>query len=217
MSPALHLLVVAFALYMLARHGRRALAFAFPGKVLLDGAEGEEPRTPLQHRAEGELDSLGFARLGARRERTLLGGLDLASQAYANETAGSYADVLDHAPARAGPLVYFLSVFPGGAAVLTANHSRPALSTREVQSGGLPGAGVAETFAAHRKALERFAARHGAPAAPARLAARQEAARAWYAGPGRREVRRICALNFLNAVVALALVAGSARVLVAPH
>ncbi len=208
-----HVLVVLFALYMLAKHGRRAALFLAPSLVRAEGETSAGPATPALARAGDELEQLGFARLGARRESGALGGLDLASDAWANEPEGAYADVFVHASRGGGPRVYFLSPFSDGAVVLTANHPRLARSTDQVQTGGLPGASLEATWAAHRAAVGRFAARHGAPVARADLRARAEAARAWYRGAGGSELRRLFLVSFLNAVVAVLIGAVSAKAL----
>ncbi len=209
-----HLFVVLFAAWMLVRHGRRAALFLAPSLVRAEGDPAAPPATPGLARAGDELTRLGFVRLGTRRESGALGGLDLASDAWANEPEGAYADVFAHAPRDGrGPRVYFLSPFADGAAVLTANHPRLARSTDRLRTGGLPGATLEATWAAHRVALERFAARHGAPDARADLGARAEAARAWYRGPGRPELRRLFLVNFLNVLAAALIGVVSVRAL----
>jgi hypothetical protein len=207
---ALALLLAAF---MLVRHGRRGLLFVAPGLVRVAGDREAQPATPGQMRAGEELARLGFSRLGARREDGPLGGLRLGTDAWANEREGSFADVFDHAPRAGSPLVYFLSPFADGALVLTANHSRLAISTDRFLLGGLPGSSLEATHAAHRKAVERFAGRHGAPVARADLAARLDLARVWYRGPGRRELRRLSFVHFVNSLAALVLLAGSVNLL----
>lgn len=209
-----HLFVVLFAAWMLVRHGRRAALFLAPSLVRAEGDPEAPPATPALARAGDDLSRLGFVRLGARRESGAMGGLDLCSDAWAHEPAGAYADVFAHAPRGGrGPWIYFLSPFADGAAVLTANHPRLSRSTERLLTGGLPGATLEATWAAHRAAVGRFAARHGAPGARADLEARAEVARAWYRGPGRAELRRLFLVNFLNAVVAILIGAVSARAL----
>ncbi len=209
-----HLFVVLFATWMLVRHGRRAALFLFPSLVRSGGDAAAPPATPAQARAGDELERLGFVRLGARRESGALGGMDLGSDAWANEPEGAYADVFDHAPrGGGGPWAYFLSPFADGAVVLTANHPRLARSTDRLRTGGLPGATLEATWAAHRVAVERLAAGHGRPGARADLSARDEVARVWYRGPGRPELRRLFLMNFLNALVAVLVGAVSARAL----
>ncbi|HEU4382294.1 MAG TPA: hypothetical protein VFR85_02230 [Anaeromyxobacteraceae bacterium] len=209
-----HLFVVLFAAYMLVRHGRRAALFLAPSLVRSDGDGEAPPATPALARAGDDLERLGFVRLGARRETGALGGLNLVSDGWVNEPQGTYADVFAHAPRGGGaPWAYFLSPFADGAIVLTANHPRLARSTDRVRTGGLPGASLDATWAAHRSAVERFAARHGQPGARADLGARAQAARAWYRGPGRPEIRRLFLVNFVNALFAVVIGAFSARAL----
>lgn len=209
-----HVLVVLFAVLMLVRHGGRALLFAAPGLVRTGGDPGSPPATPAQARAGEELARLGFLRLGARRERGALRGLDVDSDAWASPAEGAYADVLGHAaPGGRGPQVYFLSPFADGAMVLTANHPRLSRSSERLQTGALPEAPIAATWAAHRAAVARFAAGHGPPAAAADLSARQEAARAWYRGPGRPELRRRFWVSFLDTLVAVLVAAVSLNAL----
>ncbi len=211
---AFHVLVVLFAIYMLAKHGRRAALFLAPSLMRAEGDASAGPATAALARTGDELEQMGFARLGARRESGALGGLDLASDAWANEPEGAYADVLAHAPRGGGPRFYFLSPFHDGAVVLTANHPRFARSTDRVQTGGLPGAGLEATWAAHRVAVGRFAERHGAPEVRADMAARAEAARAWYRGPGGSELRRLFLASFLAAAMAILIGAVGAKALV---
>ena len=209
-----HLFVVLFAAYMLVRHGRRAALFLAPSRVRAEGDREAPPATPALARAGDELERLGFVRLGSRRESGAMGGLNLVSDGWANEPQGAYADVFAHAPrGGGGPLAYFLSAFADGAVVLTANHPRLSRSTDRLRTGGLPGATLEATWAAHRAAVERFAAHHGQPGARADLGARAEAAGAWYRGPGRPELRRLFLMNFVNALFAVLIGAVSARAL----
>lgn len=212
MSPVLNVLVGLFALYMLLRHGRRALLFVAPRLVRIEAKE--EPSTVAQLRAGAELEELGFARLGSRSEHAIAGGLDLHSDVYGNGTAGTFADLFAHQTSPAsGALVAFFSRFPDGAMVLTANHPRMSMSTGMGQIGGLPSSGIGPTWAAHQKAVARFAERHGPPSEAGDMASRLEAARRWYGGIGGRELRRLFTVSFLNALIALLLLAGTAHIL----
>jgi hypothetical protein len=204
----LNVLAALFALFMLARHGRRALVFLAPSLVRVTGGEDEPPRTLAQVSAGEALAALGFVRLGSVREAGPLGALDERSDAWAGADGAAYADVAEGAPGR-GASVTFVSPFADGAFVVTANHARLALAGPRLQAGGLPGATVEAALAAHRVAVERFAREHGTPAAFPALAARLEAARRYRAGPGRGELRRLTAMSFANACIALVLLAGS--------
>jgi hypothetical protein len=204
----LNALAALFALYMLARYGRGALLFVAPSLVRVEGEPSAGPRTLAQLRAGEALAALGFVRLGARREAGPLRALDARLDAWALPEGGIYADVAEGAPAG-GARVSFVSPFPDGAFVVTANHARLALRGPKLQAGGLAGATLEAALAAHRVALARFAREHGAPSAALDLEARLASARRYRAGPGRREIRRETAMSFLNACIALVLLVGS--------
>jgi hypothetical protein len=205
-------LAAIYAAMMLVRYGRRGLLVLAPGLLRFGADAGAPPATPGQLQAGEALESLGFRRLGRRVERGPLGGLDLRSDAWVHEGDGAYADVFDH-PTRPGAAawLYFLSAFPDGAVALTANHPRASRSDARVEAGGVPGAAADATWAVHRRAVGRLAARHGAPAAPPDLARREAAARAWYRAAGNRELRRLFLLHFLNALFAAAILGYAAR------
>jgi hypothetical protein len=204
---AFDLLVALFALVQLARYGRRALLCVAPS-VQHWGEPGALPPTAPRLRAGEALEELGFVPLGTRVERGTLGAFQQALDAYAHPARGAYADVLD-GPAREGARTVLFTPFPDGAAVLTATFQRGARSTARALVGSVPG-GAGAALAAHEVAVRRFAATHGSPQVSPDLAARVEAARAWYRGEGRRELRRSNAVAFVNAALGLALLAGSA-------
>lgn len=196
-------LLAAYAALMLWRYGRRGVLFLAPSLLRFRSDEGAPPATALQRQAGEDLESLGFRRLGARREYGPLGGLDLRSDGWVNESLGSYADVFDEAP-RAGavPTLYFLSIFPDGAVLFTANHARQPRSGGSAEVRALPGASVRDTFEAHRRVLERMASGHGLPLAAPDLASRRAAARVWYRKAGNRELRTRSLVHFLNTLLA---------------
>jgi hypothetical protein len=210
-NPFVNALVATFALFMLVRHGRRALLFASPRLVRVTAEE--RPSTVGQLRAVSELEELGFRRIGGKRERGIAGGLDLQSEVYVNRAVGTFADVYAHQPPGSPTaMVTFLSPFADGALVLTANHPRvPILSERGLV-GGLQLTDIGATWGAHQKAIEHFTAKHGAPAVEETLASRLSTARAWYRGVGGRELRKLFTFNFLNALIALLLLAGTVEV-----
>jgi hypothetical protein len=201
------LLVALFALVQLARYGRRALLFVAPSV-----RHWGDPRAPVSSaprlRAGEALEELGFVPLGTRGERGTLGAFDEALDAYAHAERGAYADVLD-GPPREGPRTFLFTPFADGAAVLTATYPRKARSTARALVGSVPG-GVGAALATHEVAVRRLAAVHGSPQVAPDLGARIEAARAWYRGEGRSELRRASAIAFVNAALGLALLAGSA-------
>ena len=133
--------------------------------------------------------------------------------AYADASRGTYADVFqERGPAAAPRLVYY-SPFADGAYVLTDSHARPSRADRHAQAGTVRGAAPEGQLAAHEIAVERFAAQHGTPAVALDLAARVAAARAWYSGDGRRELRRAAALPFAIASFAVLLFASAVNIL----
>ncbi len=201
------LLVALFALVQIARYGRRALLFAAPA-VRLSSEPGAPPGSAPRLRTGEALEELGFVPLGTRWEQGILGSFDLELDAYAHPARGVYADVLDGPPKEGARAVLF-TPFPDGAAVLTATFPRRAISTARAQVGAVPGP-LGAALAAHDVAVRRFTSTHGSPAVAPDLGARVEAARAWYLGEGRRELRRSSALAFVNAALGLALLAGSA-------
>jgi len=205
-----HLLVAVFAAVQLARYARRALVFAAPGLVTVEGLPGAPSPAPLRTRAGEELEELGFVRLGVRRERAPLGGLSIEADAFAHPAEGAYADVFQDTPSSPAAVQLF-TPFSDGAAVLTANFRRRGVVGPRLQAGGLPGATVAQTLAAHRVAAARFQADHGEPQVGADMEARVSAARAWYRGEGRRELRRTTLPSFVNACLAIAILAWSLR------
>lgn len=208
----LHLLVAVFAAAQCARYGRGALLFLAP-RVRVSGEPGAQPGTALRLRLGAALEELGFAPLGAQRRRAALGALSEVDDVYANPELGVYADVVREPAARAG--VVFFTPFARGGAVLTASFRRQAVAAAHVQAGGIPDAPLPSVLAAHRVAAERFAERYGPPEVRPDLEARLEASRRWLAGEGRRELRRANRLPFAIALLAVALLASSVRLLLA--
>ena len=209
-------LAAVYAAMMLWRYGRRGILFAAPGLVRFRSNPAAPPATALQRQAGDELEALGFRRLGARSEEGPFGGLGLRSDSWVDERAGAYADVFEEAPRPgAGARLYFLSVFPDGAVALTANHSRKGRSDAEAEVGGLPAAGVAATWAAHRRVLDRMAPGHGAPVARADLRDREAAARTFYRVAGGREIRARFLAYFLNTLLAALILTWALRTLTA--
>lgn len=201
-------LVAVFALLMLGRHGPRALLFLAPRATRITGDADAPPRTSGQVAAGEQLEPLGFRRLGLRRERGPLGGLDMEVDAWAHPD-GTCADA--YPVGSRGIVIAFLTTFADGFQVGTSNFKRTALECPRGRVGGIDGAGLEGALAAHRKAAEALAGPHGAPRPAADLAARIEQARSFYAGVGAREVRRPAFMSLLNAAVALVLLASSLK------
>jgi hypothetical protein len=143
--------------------------------------------------AAGErLESLGFPRLGLRRERGPVGGLDMEVDAWAHPD-GTCADAY---PAGGRTVaVAFLSTFGDGFQVGTSNFRRTAVERPDGRVGGIEGATLEAALAAHRKAVEGLSA-HGAPRP---------------VGVGGAELRRPALMSLLNASLAILLLASSIR------
>ncbi|GEJ57824.1 hypothetical protein [Anaeromyxobacter diazotrophicus] len=207
-----NLLVALFAVVQALRYARRALVFVAPA-VRVTGEPGEPPRSAPRLRLGAELERLGFVPLGLLHERAPLGAVAREVDAYADASRGTFADVWQERGEADAPRLVFYTPFPDGAYVLTANHPRRAVASARAQAGAVVGAAPEAQLAAHEIAVERFAARHGTPAVALDLGARLAAARAWYAGEGRRELRRGAALPFGIAAFALVLLASAVNLL----
>lgn len=206
-----NLLVAAFALLQLLRHGRRGLRFLLPA-VRVSGEAGVPPPSARRLRLGAELEGLGFAGLGVLRERAALGLSAVEADVYASAGHRAYADVLEEG---GGPRVRFVTPFADGATVLTAAYARPAVESAAALAAGMPDAPLTAVLAAHEVAVRRFAEGHGAPRVSLDLEARLGAARAWHDGAGRRELRRGTGLSFGAAALALLLLASSLHALLA--
>ena len=205
----LNALVAVFALVMLARHGPRAVLFLAPRAVRVSGEADAPPRTTGQVAAGERLETLGFRRLGLRRERGPLGGLDMEVDAWAHAD-GTCADAY---PVRGREaLVSFLTAFGDGFQIVTSNFRRAAVEGPAGRVGGLAGSPLESALAAHRKAAEPLAAAHGAPQPAQDLEARIGLARRFYAGIGAAELRRPALMSLLNSALALLLLASSVKI-----
>lgn len=204
----LNLLVVAFTLVMLVRHGPRAVLFVAPRAVRITGDAGAPARASGQLAAGELLEQLGFRRLGLRRERGPLGGLDMEVDAWAHPD-GTCADAF---PVGGRAIVAsFLTTFTDGFQLGTSNFRRAAVETAAGRVGGIAAAGLEGALAAHRTAAASLAAVHGAALPVAELAERIGLARRFYGGVGAAELRRPALLSLLNALLAAALLASSLK------
>ena len=179
----------------------RALLFLKPERMRLEvdaPADQAKPPVALGPR-EAELLALGFVRLGSHLERPPLGK---------SQVSFDYGHPQDHAFAtlyamRGGPRLYFFTPTANGGFVITADHRRPA---RELPgrylSGGIDEAPAERVYKAH----QRRVASVGEATAPVTHEARLDAARAWYGGEGKHEVRQQNALGLLWTVGTLGMV-----------
>jgi len=204
------LLAAALAAVMLARYAPRALLFLSPALTRVDGDASAPPPSPARLRAGAEWEALGFLRLGRKWERSPLGGGVHDACSYGSGD-GVFADLFEGPDRRVA--AQLVSLFPDGAAVVTASYPRQGAVSDRLLVGGLPGAGPEELLLAHRRGVERLRPVHGAPAAGQDLALRLELSRRWYRGPGAAEVRRLALPGFLSAALALLLLVSSLRII----
>lgn len=203
-----NVLVALFALMMLARHGPRAILFLAPRSIRIEGDEGAPARASGQVAAGELLESLGFRRLGIRRERGPLGGLRMDVDGWVHPD-GTCADAFPAGGRDA--VVSFLTTFADGYQVGTSNFRRASVESGAGRVGGLPGAALHGALAAHLRLVEPLGATHGAPREVPDLAARVSLARGFYAGIGAVELRRPAFMSLLNSAVALVLLASAVK------
>jgi hypothetical protein len=206
--PVFDLLAAAFGAFMLVRHGPRALLFAAPSLLRPSAAPPEPARSPAEQRARDQLEALGFEEAATLSWRGPLGSVRERHAVLALASEGVFADV---ASGRSDAPVRFVSACPDGAVLLTSNERRAAIEGRHGRAAGLVGAALDATLAAHRKGLERFARAHGTPSARAEPGSRLAAARAWAVGVGRSDVRRATVIHFVNALLAVAILAAGVK------
>jgi hypothetical protein len=204
----LNALVAIFTLVMLVRHGPRALLFLAPRSVRISGDATSAPRASGQVAAGELLAQLGFRRLGLRRERGPLGGLNMEVEAWAHPD-GTCADAYPVGGREV--VVSFLTAFADGFALGTSNFRRAAVESSRGRVGGIAGARAEGALAAHKKAVEPLTAAHGAPQPAADLDARIGLAHRFYAGIGATELRRPSLMSLLNTALALLLLVTSLR------
>ena len=197
-----------YAAMMILRYGRRGILAVAPSLVSSRSTPQGPPATEAQRGAASVLLPLGFRRLGSRVEDGPLRGLVLRSESFVDGDGMVFADVFEVGP-RPGDVarVQFLSTFPDGAAVLTANHERAVRSGRGGEVAGLPGVALEQVLEMHRRAVARLSRVHGTPLPARDLPGRDASARAWYRGIGGQELRARFAVYLANTAFAAAVLA----------
>ncbi len=201
LHPA-QLFVLALASLVLIRWNLwRAVLFLAPGSVLVDSdaPAGAAPLpAPLSgpHRA---LLALGFVALGTHLEHPRF-GKRLLSFDYAHPTERVYASLF---LGLSGPRLYLLTPTRGGGLVLTADFRRPAREEKgRYLSGTVEGATPERLLRAHQRRVAEL----GEPDSSWTLDGRVDAARSWYSGAGKTEVRQQNAVGLLWTVFAIGMV-----------
>lgn len=167
----------------------RAILFVRPGAIHLERLDARLPDALL--RSATELMRLGFRPLGAHLEAPPLGRSARVFD-FVHEGARTFASLIS---ARPVPRVFFFTPVEPDGFVLTSNYPRGASAKPGYLSGSLENVPLERLFAAHRRRCEGMSTRGGLS-----LDDRIAAAREWYAGRGRSEVRAQHALGFLWSV-----------------
>jgi len=187
-NPADWLRVVpgfALAGFVLYRNFWRAILCIAPSTLEVDA---EDPPDRMKVPPEllpmaGQLGALGFLRIGTRREKPKLAPPVLFHD-FAYPREGVFASLSLGRDLK--PHLYFLTRTEHDGFVITANYRRPA---KEIPgrylAGSLDDFPADRVYKAHLKRIEPLA-RSGDYTQAGRL----EAAEAWYAGPGRSELRQ---------------------------
>jgi hypothetical protein len=200
-DPLYAVLAALAGLALLRVHLWRAVVFLRPQSVRVE-ADTPDPAVPVPGALEGawgELRAAGFTPLGTHVEHARFAP-PLVMYDAVHEARGVFASLLDGGDGRARLLL--LSPTEHGFA-LTANHRRPAreLPGRYV-SGGLEGTSVERLVNAHVRRLAALGPARG----PWTLDARVDAARRWYRGEGKAELRQQHAVGLLWTLGALGMV-----------
>lgn len=182
----------ALVLFLLWRNLPGALLFVAPKLVRVrtegtpESVEGSAHGSAIRQMLE-DVEALGFAPLGIKWERKPL-GRGQKEFVFASEEERAWAGVM---PVGNEAWLYFFTPLALGGAVITADFKWPSAEDPDYLAGGLPAATPTEVLAAHRRRIRSLQEKGLAVAERFDLPAREQAARAFYAGgPGAREARR---------------------------
>lgn len=207
MNPLAELLLVlavlGMAVKLLLLNFWRAVLCLFPSSVLV---RPEAPAERMELPPElaplgGQLRALGFIPLGRHVEKPRF---RKGARSYDFAHPGERAFATLHLSAEGRPRLYLLTPLAPEGFVLTAGYKRPGFEVPgRYRSGSLVEASPERLLQAHRERLQGLT-----PAEHFTWEERLQAGRAWYQGPGQREIRRQNLQGLLWTVVALAIVAG---------
>jgi len=178
------LAALALVLVVLYKNLWRSVLCIAPATVALDSEDPPDrmqlpqPLAPLAR----ELARLGFSSIGSRREKPVLAAPTVFYE-FANPADQAFATLFLSTSER--PHLYYLTMTQNRGFVITANYPRPA---KEVP--GVYLAGALEEFPPER--IYRAHLRRVEPMGPVgeyTQEGRLAAAKAWFSGPGRSEIR----------------------------
>lgn len=198
--PAYTVVAVLAGLLVLRVTLWRAVLFLRPQSVALE-VDTPDASVMVPAKLEGHWDALkalGFTPLGSHLEHARFSPPVFLFDAV-HEAHGAFASVFESRDGQ--PRVVLLTPIDGGF-VLTANYRRPAREAKGYSSGGIEGASVERLVKAHARRVSA----QGAPQGPWTLEARVDAARRWYRGAGKAELRQQHAVGLLWTLGALGMV-----------
>lgn len=199
--PAYTVVAVVAGLLVLRVTLWRAVLFLRPQSVVVDvDTPDASVMVPATLEASWDaLKALGFTPLGSHLEHARFSPPVFLYDAV-HEAHGAFASVFESRDGR--PRVVLLTPIDDGF-VLTANYRRPARDVPgRYSSGGIEGASVERLVKAHARRVSA----QGAPQGPFSLDARVDAARRWYRGAGKAELRQQHAVGLLWTLGALGMV-----------
>jgi len=159
----------------------------------------------LLEEVERVVAPLGFERLGGHAET-----LPLRRPSATYDFALGSEPVWGSAWRQEGEVRFaLLTAFEGGGLVVTADYKRPGIDRPRYLAGGLPDASPEQLLAAHRRRVERLRQSGLSPVSDLSLDSRIRAARAFYRGPGVREVRLSAANALILSLMALVILSAA--------
>jgi hypothetical protein len=178
------LAALAVVLVVLYKNLWRAVLCIAPATVALDSEDPPDqiqlpqPLIPLVR----ELTGLGFSSIGSRREKPFLVAPTIFYE-FANAADKVFATLF--LSTSGTPRLYYLTRTQNNGFVITANYPRPAREVPGVYlAGALEGFPPERIYRAHLRRVERMG-----PLGEYTQEGRLAAAKAWFSGPGRSEIR----------------------------
>ncbi len=175
---------LALVLLVLYKNLWRAVLCIAPATLALD-TEDPPDRMQVPHELKplaGELANLGFSPIGTRREKPVLAAATIFYD-FANAADKVFATLF--LSTSGTPRLYYLTTTQRNGFVITANYRRPSKEIAGVYlAGALEEFPPERIYRAHLRRIERMG-----PVGEYTQEGRLAAAKAWFSGPGRSEIR----------------------------